>query len=514
MGEESARPTPDLAKGVPVGDLADSTPLLGHVGDEAVILARRGDEFLAIGAQCTHYGGPLAEGLVDGDTVRCPWHHACFSLRTGEALEAPAFDPVSSWRVEKHDDKLFVREKLEQPQRAPARGLAQDAPPRHVIIIGGGAAGFACAEMLRRRGYDGDLAVLSADVMPPYDRPSLSKEYLAGEIEDNSVPLRPANFYGKNRIGLQLQAEVRSIDINARTVLLADGRSFPFDRLLLATGAEPITLSIPGADRPHVQTLRSYDDSHAIIKRAKNVRRAVVLGASFIGLEVASALRARDIEVHVVAPEARPMEKVLGPQFGDFVRSLHEEHGVVFHLQETAASIDDKGVTLKSGRSIETGLIVVGIGVKPRTELAERSGIAVAKGVVVNENLETNVPGIFAAGDIACFPDMRTGQKIRVEHWVVAERQGQTVARNMLGPPEPFSSIPYFWSKHYDVWIQYVGHAEKWDAIHVDGDIRARSCIAEFLSNGQTLAVVSIGRDIESLQAEADFERSTTAMRK
>jgi apoptosis-inducing factor 3 len=236
-----------------------------------------------------------------------------------------------------------------------------------------------------------------------------------------------------------------------------------------------------------------------------------VMGASFIGLEVAASLRAREIEVHVVAPDKRPMERVLGPQIGDFVRSLHEEHGVVFHLGDMAIAIDDDQVKLKSGSTIETDLVVAGIGVRPRIELAERAGLALDRGVVVNTYLETSAPGIFAAGDIARWPDPHTGTPIRVEHWVVAERQGQSAALNMLGYREKFTAVPFFWSQHYDIPINYVGHAEKWDELEIEGDISVKDCLVRFKQKGRTLAVASIFRDIENLQAEVAMERDAAA---
>ena len=497
---------PDLAMGVATDTLADGKMLAGHVGDEAVLLARRGSEFFAVGATCTHYSGPLAEGLMVDDTVRCPWHHACFSLRTGIALRAPALSPIACWSTELRDDKVFVRQKLAAP--ASARVMPAPGAPRKIVIVGGGAAGFAAAEMLRRQRYEGSIVMLSDDDAPPVDRPNLSKDYLAGNAPEEWVPLREEGFYTEQRIDLRRKTSVTGIDTATREVALGDGTKVGYDRLLLATGAEPVRLPVPGMDLPHVHTLRTLADCRAIIARAAAATHAVVMGASFIGLEAAAALRARGIEVHVVAPDKRPMERVLGPQMGDFVRSLHEEHGVTFHLEDTATAIDAHQVTLKSGGVIAADLVVVGVGVRPRLPLAENAGLAIDRGVTVNEYLETSSPEIFAAGDIARWPDRHSGAAIRVEHWVVALRQGQTAARNMLGAREKFDAVPFFWSQHYDVSINYVGHAESWDELAVDGEIANRDCVLRYKRAGRLLAVASIYRDMDSLTAEVAMERA------
>jgi NADPH-dependent 2,4-dienoyl-CoA reductase/sulfur reductase-like enzyme/nitrite reductase/ring-hydroxylating ferredoxin subunit len=507
MADEQAPPSgPDLTKGVLTADFTGET-LLGHVGDQDVLLVRSGGEIFAIDAHCSHYHGPLAEGLVVGHGIRCPWHHACFDLRTGEATRAPALSPLTIWQVEHENGRILVRRKREQPK--PGRKTSVDAPDK-IVIVGGGAAGFAAAEMLRRRDFKGSIVMLSEDSAAPVDRPNLSKDYLAGSAPEDWMPLRPDSFYKEAGIDIRLKANVTAIDTKARHVAIADGGTVSYDRLLLATGAEPVRLPIPGADQPHVHTLRSLADCQAIIRSVKGARRAIVIGASFIGLEAAAALRVREIEVHVVAPEPRPMERVLGPGMGDFVRASHEEHGVVFHLGDTVIAIDGKRATLKSGGVLEADLVVVGVGVRPRLALAEQSGLKLDRGVVVNEWLETSAPGIFAAGDIARWPDPHSKENIRVEHWVVAQRQGQTAARNMLGQREAFDAVPFFWSQHYDVPINYVGHAEQWDEIVVDGDIAAKDCLLRYKRGGRVLAVASIYRDLCSLQAELAMEQGTT----
>lgn len=501
MGGSSELTGPDLTKGVPATQLTEGATLVGHAHGEAVLVAKIAGEVFAIGASCSHYGGPLGDGLLVGDTVRCPLHHACFSLRTGEALRAPALNPVACFDVEQREGKLLVLGKRESAgKRTPPTS------PTSVVIVGAGAAGNAAAEMLRREGYAGPVTLLGEETTPPCDTPNLSKDYLAGTAPEEWIPLRGADFYQEQKIDLRTSTRVERIDAAHHRVALAGGEVIAYGALLLATGARPNRLNVPGADLPHVFTLRSLADSRAIIARCAAAKRAVVVGASFIGLEVAASLRARGLEVHVVAPEARPLERVMGPELGDFVRALHEEHGVVFHLSEGVMSIDATAVILKSGSSLPADLVVTGIGVRPNLDLCESAGLAMDRGVVVDQHLRTSVADIWAAGDIARWPDPHTGERVRVEHWVVAERQGQIAARNILGQNVVCDLVPFFWSQHYDVAIDYVGHAERWDRIERSGDVGERDATFTFRVADRTLAVATVGRARESLQAERTLE--------
>lgn len=509
MAEQAQLTGPDFGAGIDASSLRDGEKVLGHANGEAVLLARLGDDFVAIGATCSHYGGPLAEGVIDGDTVRCPWHHACFSLRTGEALRAPALNPVACWKVERRTAKVVVTEKIERDPLAPSYPVKVDrsAMPRDVVIVGAGAAGTAAAEMLRRCAYDGRITIVDDDTGSPYDRPNLSKDYLAGNAPEEWIPIRPDGFYKEHGVTL-IRGRVTRIDVKAKAVEAA-GRGGPvsYDALLLAMGSDPVRLPVPGADQPHVHYLRSLIDSRAIIAAAKGAKRAVVIGSSFIGLEVAASLRARDVEVHVVAPEKIPLERVLGEHLGAFIRSLHESKGVQFHLGRTSQRIEKDSVVLDDGTRLAADIVVVGVGVKPRLALAEAAGLAIDRGVVVNEYLESSIPGIFAAGDIARWPDRHSGERIRVEHWVLAERHGQTAARNILGARERFDQAPFFWSAHYDVSVNYVGHAEKWDRVEVSGDAAAKDVAVRFMTGDKLLALATIFRDEESLRGELAMER-------
>jgi NADPH-dependent 2,4-dienoyl-CoA reductase/sulfur reductase-like enzyme/nitrite reductase/ring-hydroxylating ferredoxin subunit len=496
---------PDLrTAGFALADIPEGGMARGVVDGEPALLLRAGGRIVAMGGKCTHYGGPLAEGIFDGELVRCPWHHACFRPETGEAVRAPAFDPAPTWTVEVRDGRAFVAGAARSATPASANAPAR---PASVVILGGGAAGFAAAEMLRREGYDGPVTLVSDDDAPPYDRPNASKDYLAGNAPEKWMPLRPADWYREKKI--EIVPGVRAVELAPaeKTIALAGGGRLEYGALLLATGASPVRLEIPGADRGKVRTLRSLSDSRTIIRDAEDAKRAVVVGASFIGLEVAASLVHRGLEVHVVAPDAVPMERVLGREVGETVRALHEERGVRFHLGETVAEVFGDAVRLKGGERLPADLVVLGVGVRPNTEIAERAGLAVDRGVVVDQYLATSAAGIWAAGDIARWPDPHTGRSIRVEHWVVAERQGQAAARNILGRRERFEAVPFFWSQHYDVALNYVGHAETWDSVEIAGGLPERNAAVAYRKNGSVLAVVTLGRDRTSLEAEVAMER-------
>lgn len=507
MAQDDNRPSgPDLARGVDSSSLAEGAMLAGRVGEEEVLLIRKAGRVYGVSAHCTHYHGPLADGLLVAGTLRCPWHHACFDLDSGEAVAAPALAPLVCYEVVERDGHITVAGKKAPPQPRVAGGASG-----HVVIVGGGAAGFAAAEMLRRRGFAGRITMISNDSAAPVDRPNLSKDYLAGTAPEDWVPLRGEEWYAENGIDLKLNTDAVALDARAKRLMLGDGGELAFDKLLLATGAEPIRLDIPGAERAHVHVLRSLADCRAIIADAQRAKRAVVVGASFIGLEVAASLRTRGLDVHVVAPEQRPLERVFGPQLGDFIRALHESQGVRFRLGNTLAAIGADHVTLHSGETIAAELVVVGVGVRPRLALAEKAGLAVDRGVLVNEHLETSARDVYAAGDIARWPDPISGERIRVEHWVVAERQGQIAARNMMGERCEFRVAPFFWSQHYDVPINYVGHAASWDDIAIDGDIGRRDCLLRYKKAGRVLAVASIHRDRDCLRAAAEMEAAPAA---
>jgi NADPH-dependent 2,4-dienoyl-CoA reductase/sulfur reductase-like enzyme/nitrite reductase/ring-hydroxylating ferredoxin subunit len=493
----------DFKSGIAIDDLSDGGMLAGEIDGENVVLVRRGKEIFAVGAECTHYHGPLADGIIAGDTIRCPWHHACFDLRTGAAT-APALNPIPVWNVEQRDGRAFVTTKREIPPAAPARTNVSS-----VGIVGAGPAGNAAAETLRREGFTGTITIIGAEETVPIDRPNLSKDYLAGSAPEEWMPLRDADFYRAQNIEFLLGRRAVLLDARAKTLTFDDRTTRSFDAILLATGSEPVRLSPPGAARVHV--LRTLRDSRAIIAEAAKGKHAVVLGASFIGLEVAASLRAREVEVTVVAPDAIPLAKTMGVEVGAFVRHLHEEHGVRFRLGTTVATFEGDRIILATGEPLPCDFVVAGVGVRPNTQLAQIGGLAIDHGIIVDEFLRTSAPGIYAAGDVAHYPDRFSGKSVRVEHWVAAGRQGQTAALNILGRPTPHTAPPFFWSAHYDVTINYIGNAAGYDRVEVHGSFDDRRALVAYRVGDRIAAVATIGLDRESLMIEKAMEDGDVA---
>jgi NADPH-dependent 2,4-dienoyl-CoA reductase/sulfur reductase-like enzyme/nitrite reductase/ring-hydroxylating ferredoxin subunit len=506
MAEDSALSGPDFKSGVEFSRLIENGPMLGHYEGEPVVLVRQGDQVFAIAAACTHYSGPLAEGLVVGDTIRCPWHHARFSLSTGEAIGAPALNPLSCFNVQRQGDRIAITGKKEVDFE-----VACPQNPSSVVIIGAGAAGAACADMLRTKGYAGRITLVGDEEPSPVDRPNLSKDYLAGSAPEEWIPLRTADYYQSIRVDVVTGSPAIHIRPAEHQVSLQDGQTVTYGALLLATGAEPRSLPIDGANRPHVYRLRTLADSKAIIAKAQQVRRCAVIGSSFIGLEVAASLRRRECDVTVISEDPVPLEKVFGAELGRCVQKLHEQHGVRFLLSTNPQAILEDRIEIGGGRSIDAGLVVLGVGVSPRTSLANEAGVKVNDGVIVDEMLRTSAADIFAAGDVARYPEPISGEQARIEHWVVAERQGQAVAQSMLGIGGPFRQAPFFWSQHYDVTVAYVGHASEWDNCEVIGDLGKYDACVVYRRKKKIIAVATIGRDRLSLQVEAAMEAGETA---
>ena len=521
MAEHSDELTgPDLAQGIELTSVKPGELIAGHAFWEPVLLVHVEPNWFAVGGKCTHYGATLAEGVLVSETIRCPWHHACFDLRSGAASRAPALNDLPSYAVvvennivrvtgKRDHNRLHVEDIRPRGSRAPERVLLDESPamgPSSVFIIGASAAGIACAEMLRREAYRGPITLADMDRDAPYDRPNLSKDYLAGNAPEEWLPLHPSDFFADQKIGILSGVEALQIDTASKTVRLNDGSVQHYGALLIATGASPIRLDIKGGER--IRYLRTLADCRDIIGTLGEARTAVVIGASFIGLEVAASLITRGLEVHVVGRETLPLERVLGTELGELIRSVHEHRGVRFHLGRTVREMRDNAVTLDDGTRLDADLVIGGIGVRPNLKLAEDAGIQLDNGIAVNEFLQTSATDVFAAGDVARWPDAYSDARLRVEHWVVAERQGQVVARNMLGHRDRFDDIPFFWSAHYDnVSIRYTGHVEHWDETRIDGNLTKLDCAVSYMVNGKRRAMATINRDRQSLQTEVEMEK-------
>ncbi len=496
MAEETQLSGPDLREeGISTEELTAGVSRVGHVDGKPVVVVATADGVYAVGGGCTHYGGPLGEGLCVGGEIRCPWHHAAFDLETGEAVGAPALNPIPVYQISRREGRVFVTGPADKPRpkRTPPEA------PESVLILGAGAAGAAAAEALRRYGFDGPVTLIGAE--GPVDRPNLSKDYLAGTAPEEWMPLRSPQFYADAGIELITGEEVTAIDPGEGSVRLDSGRAISYGALLVATGAEPRRLPVRGGDLAHVHYLRTLEDSRSIIAALSDVNRAVIVGAGFIGLEVAASLRHRDIDVTVVAPEEIPLAHAIGETLGRYVADLHRDHGVEFRLGRGVTEIGESEVLLDDASALPADLVVVGIGVVPRTELADAAGLAVDGGIVVDDRLRSSDPRIWAAGDVARYPGP-DGEPVRVEHWVLAERQGQTAARNILGHDVAFTQPPFFWSQHYDVPINVTGYPGGFDEEIVTGDPHRRDVLVSYQKGGLITAVASIYRDRDSLRAE------------
>lgn len=490
-----------------ISDLRDGEMKEFSAGETRILLARTGDRFHAVSATCPHYGAPLVEGALCGTRIVCPWHHAVFNVVNGDLEEPPALDALVSYRVQIEDDRILVSLPEEaEDRRATVMGKRDlDTDSRQFVIIGAGAAGYAAAQTLREEGFRGNVVMITREDRAPYDRPNLSKDYLQGHAEPEWMPLRPEEFFSQHNITLLLNREVTRVDARTKTITFEDGETMEYDSLLVATGGMPVRLNIPGADLKNVCLLRSFADADSIIETARHSRRAVVVGASFIAMEAAYSLCERGLEVTVVAPSQEPFETTLGREVGALFRRLHEDHGVRFKLGSIVyrfeGSHDVEAVALDNGELIETDMVVVGAGVRPVTHFLEGVELDQSGAVVVDSRM-CAADGIYAAGDIASFPDHRTGERVRIEHWRTAQQQGRAAARNMVGRDMAFDGVPFFWTRQFDAGLLYVGHAVSWDEIIYRGEISSRDFLAFYIKNDRVLAVAGMNRDREMAAVE------------
>lgn len=483
-----------------VNDLKEGEMQAVRVEKTLVLLVKVNDRFHALAANCTHYGAPLAKGVLHGDRLVCPWHNACFNPSTGDQLEPPGLDDLPHFQVRVEGEEVIVTLPDDTPRhREP--DMASYNPKlddRTFVLIGLGAAGTNAAETLRKAGFEGRIVAVTAAEELPIDRTMLSKKYLQGKVGENALPLRDEGFYRQHEIEILTGKPVEEVDISAKQITFADASILNYDALLLATGGKARSLNVEGARLDNIFTLRNHQDSDAILAAAENASRAVIVGSSFIGMETAASLAQNEVEVTVVSPESVPFEKILGDRVGKLFQKEHEKNGVKFIFGQKASQFVGKEkvetVVLDNGDRLAADLAVVGIGVDPATDILEGVRLNEDKSVTTDEYLQV-ADGVYAAGDIATFPDWQTGEPTRIEHWRLAAQHGRIAAYNMVGKEVPFRGIPFFWTGQFGLKLRYVGHAEQWDKIVYDGEVESGEFLAFYIKGDRVLAVSGINRD-------------------
>ena len=484
-----------------VDDLAEGQMKQFCVGSRPVLLVRKASgEFCSIAAHCSHSGAPLANGVLSEDHVICPWHNACFNVCTGQQQEPPGLNDLASFETWVQDGQVHVRVPESLPQHMPPAmtPYAPSADLRTFVILGAGAAGSAAAEQLRQSGFAGKIQMITAEDRLPYSRTALSKTYLQEGQVDGPPPMRSPKFYEENGIEVLTSKFAQKVDPDARQIQFSDGTQLHYDQLLIATGGKARQLAVKGTDLGGIYKLRSAEDAHQILDHIRCKTRAVVIGSSFIGMEAASSLKQRGLEVTVISPDRVPLQRVLGAEVGQVFRKLHEANGVQFCFGEKAAAFSGDGeveaVELKSGKRLETDLVVVGIGVEPATEFLPDALRNEDQSVSVSDRFQLR-DRLYAVGDIAQFPSAQTGESVRIEHWRLAMQQGRVAARNMAGERDEYTGVPFFWTGQFDLKLRYVGHSENWDEVVIEGDLEGREFLAFYLEGDRVAAVAGCGRD-------------------
>jgi NADPH-dependent 2,4-dienoyl-CoA reductase/sulfur reductase-like enzyme/nitrite reductase/ring-hydroxylating ferredoxin subunit len=467
-----------------------------------VLLCRINNEFFAIGAACTHYGAPLEEGILKDDTIICPWHHACFNAKSGNLLEPPAMDALQKYEVKTEGDsvKINVPEEI-QSSRKPAMVKKDNrSDSRTFVILGAGASAYFAAQSMRENGFKGNIIMVTEENRNPYDRPNLSKDYLAGSAEPEWMPLRPDEFFVEYGIEIKQEMTVTGLNLNEKLVSFMNGENLKYDKLLIATGETPRKLDVPGAELKNIFYLRSFGDADKIIETVKISKKAVIIGAGFIAMETAHSLTERNIKVTVFAPDEVPFERNFGKEIGKLFKKEHEKNGTSFKLKSKVKGFKGsdkiKSVLLESGEEIETDFVIIGIGVKPATKFI--SGIDLLEdGSIKTDSYLRIIEDVYASGDIASFPDSRTGKYLRIEHWRLAQQLGRIAGANMSGRSMKYEEIPFFWTAQAGMTLRYVGFTKIWDEIIIDGNIADKNFIAFYIKNNVILAAAAINRDKE-----------------
>ena len=523
---------PDFVRVAAASDLAEGEMRQVSADGTDVLLARVGDRFHACTAFCTHYGAPLATGVLSGTTVVCPWHHAMFDVATGALEQPPALDALRTFEVKVDGDDVLVL----VPDDADAHGagvpycksdgrlrsmarLDAEADGRLFLILGAGAAAQAAAEELRASGYAGRLVMVTQEHRPPYDRTKLSKGYLAGDAGDDALLLREGAFYERYGIEVWTERTVTGLDPERRTVAFEGRPPVTYDACLVATGGAPRRLSMEGRDLDGVLLLRSWRDARRIVDRVGGARSVGVIGASFIGMEAASDLAARGLKVTVFGAEDVPFAGVLGPEVGAVFRAAAEEKGVRFRLGAGVDRIQERedGLRVIVGPNrCDVDVVLMGVGVEPATGFLRGAPFRRQDGGLETDATLKLADGLYAAGDVAAFPYGPSGERVRIEHWRLAQQHGRLAAYNMLGDADPtvrplsFQDVPFFWTGQFGLSLRYVGHAEAWDEVVVNGSLDEREFVAAYVRDGVVRALAAVGRDRDAAAFHALMARGQT----
>ncbi len=485
-----------------VNDLKDNEMKEIVIGELTLVLIKKDGKYYAMGGKCSHVGAPLAEGLLHNHTVRCPWHQACFNILTGEQKEPPAMDDLPCFEVKIREDDVIVDIPEDAKQQIqPKMVKPSEKDKRKFIIIGGGGAGSSAAESLRINGYQGQIVIITRESLLPYDRTALSKGYL--KSDDAKLYFnRSKEFYNEYGIEVLTDREVVSVDKSTKSIVFADGSSMEYDKLLLAMGSVPRRLSVDGSDLGNIFTLRSSVDADKIKSLAVKGSKAVVIGASFIGLETSANLADRGVSVTIVAPESVPFENLLGDEIGNMYKALHEEKGNKFRLGTTVKAFDGdkivKQVILEDGEKLSADFVILGVGVVPATKFLKGIDLNPDGSVSVDNHFQV-ADDIYAAGDVATFEWWFTGEKTRIEHWRLALQHGILAGSNMAGKPAEYKSIPFFWSNQVGANLKYLGYTKGWDEIIFQGSPKNKDFIAYYVKNDKISAVAAVGSTMQVL---------------
>ena len=448
----------------------------------------------ATGAQCPHYGAPLDTGILVNKKIICPWHHAQFNIKNGNLIDSPALEGLASYEIEvKGGEVILISEKQSEKEVSKKNRQKQT-----YLIIGGGAAGTAAAIKLRELGFAGHLIMVTADNEPPYDRTSLSKDFLKGDMDPEWLPLKNNDYYKNNNIEIILGQTVKNVDAENKIVELVNKTRLEFDKLLVASGSKPKKITPMEAGYKNIYTLRTKQDAEKIQNISESANEIVIIGASFIAMEIAESLNDGNRNIHIIAPEKVPFQNTFGDEIGQLIRDKNEKAGIKFHLGQEVKEFEGNGsadkVVLNSGKTVEADLVIVGVGVNPATDFMPHFDMGSDGGLLTDEYLQVE-NDIFAAGDVAKFPYWKTGKIIRIEHWRVAQQLGMIAACNMLNFRKKIDIVPFFWTNLAELNIQYAGYSEKWDDTVIKGDLKKGDVLVFYIKDNEIQAVLGINKD-------------------